>query len=304
MARPDYGRARWYGAHTNGYSRANRPGSNNINKIIIHITQGSWSSAINWFNDSRSQVSAHYVVRSSDGFIGQCVQEKDIPYHAGNWPVNQTSIGIEHEGYGSQSRWLTSSLYNSSARLSAHLSDKYNIPVDRNHFLGHKQVSATACPGSHWDWDRYLRLVRSYKNGGSSKTYKQVVDNASRRFRATRDWGTSTYSSQKAGKNYRFIRPKRGPGSAKFIVRFPRRGRYAIYARWPANSGYNPRARFLIRTTSGWKVRVVNQRRNGGRWVRLGVFTMPKGDGSFVRLAKRSNRSGYIIADAVLVKKV
>jgi N-acetyl-anhydromuramyl-L-alanine amidase AmpD len=38
-------------------------------------------------------------VRSSDGFIGQSVVEKDIGYHAGTWPYNQTSIGIEHEGF-------------------------------------------------------------------------------------------------------------------------------------------------------------------------------------------------------------
>lgn len=134
--------------------------------------------------------------------------------------------------------------------------------------------------------------------------YKQVVDNASKRFKATSDWGTSTYSSQKAGKNYRYIKPKRGPGSAKFLTRFPDRGKYAIYARWPANRGYNPGARFLVKTTDGWKREVVNQRRNGGQWVRLGVFNMRKGDGSFVRLAKRSARSGYVIADAVLVRKV
>lgn len=134
--------------------------------------------------------------------------------------------------------------------------------------------------------------------------YKQVIDNASKRFKATSDWGVSKYSSQKAGKNYRFIRPKRGAGSARFVARFPSRGNYAIYARWPANSGYNNRARFLVKTTRGWKVRVVNQRRNGGKWVRLGIYNMAKGNGSYIRVAKRSSGRGYIIADAVLVKKV
>lgn len=304
MARPDYGRARWYGAHPNGYQSASRPGANKINKIIIHITQGSYSSAINWFNDSRSQVSAHYVVRSSDGFVGQCVQEKDISYHAGNFPVNQTSIGIEHEGYGSQPRWLTSDLYNSSARLAAYLSDKYNIPVDRNHFLGHKQVSSTACPGNYWDWDRYLRLVRKYKNGGSSKKYRQVVDNASGRFKASRAWKTSSYSSQKVGKNYRFANPARVHGFASFRIKIPKRARYAIYARWPANSGYNASTRFKIRTANGWVTRVRSQRKNGGRWVRLGTFTMDKGDRKWIRISRRSSSKGYIIADAVMVKRV
>ena len=82
----DYSGATSYPAYSGNYTTANRPSSNPINKIIVHVTQGSWSSAINWFQNSSAQVSAHYTVRSSDGFIGQSVREKDIAWHAGNWP--------------------------------------------------------------------------------------------------------------------------------------------------------------------------------------------------------------------------
>ncbi len=308
MARPDYGRARWYGAHTNGYSNASRPGSNDINKVIIHITQGSWSSAINWFNDSRSGVSAHYVVRSSDGFIGQCVEEEDIPYHAGNWPVNQTSIGIEHEGYGNDPAWLTNSLYDSSARLSAYLANKYNIPIDRNHFLEHRQVSSTACPGNYWDWNRYLKLVRSYAgNNSSSGSYQQIVNNSNpTRFQASRSWEVSSYSSQKYGNNYRYTNPTRQytTDRAMYKVRIPATGTYRVWAWWPALPGYNGAARYLIRTTSGWTTRYRSQRRNGGRWVGLGDFRMRAGDGWWVRVDKRSSSDGYVIADAVMLRRV
>ncbi len=95
----EYSGSTWYGASSNNYTAAGRPSSNPINKTIIHVMQGSWSSAINWFKDPAVGASAHYSVRSSDGFIGQSVAEKDIGYHAGNWPYNQTSIGIEHEGF-------------------------------------------------------------------------------------------------------------------------------------------------------------------------------------------------------------
>ncbi len=300
MARPDYGRARWYGAHTNGYSNANRTGSNNINKVIIHITQGSWSSAINWFNDSRSGVSAHYVVRSSDGFIGQCVEEEDIAYHAGNWPVNQTSIGIEHEGYGNDPGWLTSNLYNSSARLSAYLANKYNIPIDRNHFLAHKQVSSTLCPGNYWDWDRYLKLVRNYAGGGSS--YEQVVDNAtSGRFSASSAWAVSTYSSQRYGRNYRYATPKAVNDTAKFKVKIPATADYTVYARWPAVSGYNTSTPIGIDTTSGLKWVRVDQSKSGGRWVKLGTFRLAAGDANKIRISRWTSGKGYVIADAVRV---
>lgn len=304
QASGDYRRSTFYGAYSGNYTRANRPRSNRINKIIIHITEGSWSSAINWFKDSRAGVSAHYVVRSSDGFIGQSVREKDIAYHAGNWPVNQTSIGIEHEGYGNNPRWLTASMYNSSARLSAYLCRKYNIPINRDHILGHKQVSSTACPGNHWDWDRYIRLVKKYANSGGSKKYRQVVDNSSKRFRASRAWKVSSWNSQRFGKNYRYTTPARVNDFATFRIKIPRKGKYAIYARWPANEGYNGRTRFMIRTSGGWVSRAVNQRKNGDRWVRLGVFNMDTGDRRWVRIPRKSSSKGYIIADAVMVKKV
>lgn len=304
----DYGRARWYGAHGSNYTSASR-GPRQINKIVVHVTQGSFSSAINWFQNSGANVSAHYTVRSSDGFIGQSVHEKDIGWHAGNWDYNKTSIGIEHEGYVSNPDWFTTRMYRSSARLSAYLSKKYGIPIDRQHIVGHNQVPGATHtdPGRYWNWSRYIKLVKYYRgqmSSGSGSTYKQVVDNASRRFRATSDWNTNTWNSQKYKHNYRAIRPKSGTGSAKFLVKFPKRGKYAIYARWPASSKYNNRARFLIKTTGGWKVKIVNQRRNGGKWIRLGVYNMPAGDASFIRLAKRSTGSGYIIADAVAVRKV
>ncbi|CAN5895534.1 hypothetical protein BH23ACT11_BH23ACT11_29820 [soil metagenome] len=313
----DYGRARWYGNGGNNYTRASR-GRSNINKIVVHVTQGSFSSAINWFNDPGNyKASAHYTVRSSDGFIGQSVHEKDIAWHAGHWTTNKTSIGIEHEGYVSNSSYFTTKMYRSSARLSAYLSKKYRIPIDRDHIIGHNEVpgcsgsgGGAGChtdPGRYWDWPRYMKLVRYYKSkysGTSSNTYSQVVDNATRRFRATSDWDTNSWNPQKYKKNYRAIKPRRGTGSAKFLVRFPSRGKYVIYARWPAASKYNSRARFLIRTAGGWKLKVVNQRRNGGKWIRLGIYNMPAGDGSYVRLAKRSTANGYIIADAVAVRKV
>lgn len=315
MARPDYGRATWYGAYSGNYMAANRPGSNRINKVIIHVVQGSWSSALNWFKDSRAGVSAHYTVRSSDGRIGQSVEEKNIAYHAGYWSYNQTSIGIEHEGYISNSSWFTDEMYRSSARLTAYLCKKYKIPIDRQHIIGHHEVpgcsgggGGVGChtdPGPYWNWSKYMRLVREYAGTSTaSSTYKQVVDNASPRFRASGAWKVSSYSAQKVGKNYRYTRPANVNDAARFKVRIPARGNYAVYAWWPANSGYNNRTRFRIRTTSGWKTKVVNQRRNGGKWVLLGVYNMPAGDKPYIRIPRRSNGSGYIIADAIAVIRV
>jgi cell wall-associated NlpC family hydrolase len=136
-----------------------------------------------------------------------------------------------------------------------------------------------------------------------SATYSQVVDNSSTRFRAP-DWGKSSYSKEQMyGTNYRYTKPSKEKGPAKFKVKRPSAGYYTIYARWPANSGYNGAARIKISAASGVKVRVVDQRKNGGRWVKLGTFKMTGGDGYAIRVAARSDKAGYVIADAVKIVK-
>ena len=164
-------------ANSDNYTVANRPYSHLIDKIIIHVTQGSWSSALNWFQNPRAGASAHYTVRSSDGYLGQSVAEKDICWHAGNWSYNQTSIGIEHEGFVNDPSWFTEAMYDVSAQLSAYLVNKYGIPLDRAHILGHNEVPDPYDPGQYggagnhtdpgyyWDWDKYMSYVEYYYYG-------------------------------------------------------------------------------------------------------------------------------------------
>ncbi len=169
----------FYPAHSNNYTVANRPISNSIDGIVIHFAQGSWSSALNWFQNPGAQASTHYTVRSSDGFLGQSVQEKDIAWHAGNWSYNEASIGIEHEGFVGNPAWFTEAMYDSSAWLSAYLCYKYGIPVDRYYIIGHNQVPDPYDPGQYggagnhtdpgyyWDWDKYMSYVAYYYYGGT-----------------------------------------------------------------------------------------------------------------------------------------
>jgi hypothetical protein len=129
QATGDYQRFRWYGNGGSNYNESRREPTYDINTIVIHVTQGSWSSAINYFaSKSNETASAHYTVRSSDGFIGQSVREPDVAWHAGWWPTNTHSIGIEHEGYTNEPGWFTNAMYRSSARLAAYLASNTTYP--------------------------------------------------------------------------------------------------------------------------------------------------------------------------------
>ncbi|MEU6377219.1 N-acetylmuramoyl-L-alanine amidase [Streptomyces sp. NPDC046909] len=157
----DHPLAEWQPATTANCTPAQRPADHRIDLVIIHVTQTSYRKALGVFRSPAKAVSAHYVVRSRDGNIAQCVRETDIAWHAGNWDYNTRSIGIEHEGRVERSSSFTDVMYAQSARLTADICVKYGIPRDRSHIIGHYEVPGTdhTDPGPHWDWERYMGLV-------------------------------------------------------------------------------------------------------------------------------------------------
>ncbi|MEU6141137.1 peptidoglycan recognition family protein [Streptomyces sp. NPDC047081] len=157
----DYPTAEWQPASTSNYTVSSRPSAYPIDYVIIHVTQETYSDTLAIFQNSKKKVSAHYVVRSADGYIAQCVREANIAWHAGNWDYNTRSIGIEHEGWVDKPAYFTNAMYEQSARLTAAICAKYGIPKDREHIIGHYEVPGTdhTDPGPYWDWTRYIRLV-------------------------------------------------------------------------------------------------------------------------------------------------
>ena len=159
----DYPLAEWQPATSSNFTESDRPWSYRVNLVVVHVTQTSYTEALNIFSNPAKQVSAHYVVRSADGHIAQCVREADVAWHAGNWDYNTHSIGIEHEGWVDKPAYFTDALYEESAKLTAGICEKYGIPRDREHIIGHYEVPGSdhTDPGPHWDWTRYMRMVEA-----------------------------------------------------------------------------------------------------------------------------------------------
>lgn len=160
----DFRGARWVPASAANYRRADRPDDYPVDRVVVHVTQGGYASAVKVFQDPAHRAAAHYVVRR-DGRITQLVRELDVAFHAGNRAYNERSVGIEHEGFVEDASSFTDAMYASSARLTAAICARYGIPVDREHVVGHVEVPGTdhTDPGRFWDWDRYLRLVRAVR---------------------------------------------------------------------------------------------------------------------------------------------
>ena len=175
-----------------------------VTMIVIHDMEGSYSASISWFQNPVSLVSAHYMIRSSDGQITQMVLDEDTAWHAGNHDINHAAIGIEHEGFAhAGAQWYTEAMYQSSAALVRWLSDTYSIPKDRTHIIGHYEVpdpfqaglyggadahhdpcdtwagtptwhNISAC---YWDWTHYMALITGSTAVGTGQLTGFVGDN-------------------------------------------------------------------------------------------------------------------------------
>ncbi|MEV6110507.1 N-acetylmuramoyl-L-alanine amidase [Streptomyces sp. NPDC051940] len=154
-----------YGNHDKG----NRPASQKIKYLVIHNMEGYYQGSINLVQRRDYNASWQYSLRASDGAITQHLPHKDVAWQAGNWYINATSIGLEHEGFlRAPDTWYTEAQYRTSARLVRYLVKLYDIPLDRHHILGHYNVPGVGTanipnmhtdPGPFWDWDHYFQLL-------------------------------------------------------------------------------------------------------------------------------------------------
>ncbi|MBP2621113.1 peptidoglycan recognition protein family protein [Streptococcus panodentis] len=139
-----------------------------VDYIVIHhnATTNDAVARGTWYVGGAAGTSAHYQV-TPDRLWG-CVGENMVAYHAGNYPMNQRSIGIEHLNETGAPTWtIAEATYQRSAALIADICQRYGIPIDRQHIIKHGEVSATACPGGI-DIDRLVRMAQQIANGGGA----------------------------------------------------------------------------------------------------------------------------------------
>jgi PKD repeat protein len=176
---PDYGPALWNPAGSCNYSSRNNVA---VSAVTIHTVQGSYAGCISWFQNCNAGVSAHYVLRSSDGQITQMVLESNKAWHVGS--ENPYTIGLEHEGYVNNAAWYTTAMYQSSAALVKDICNDYSINPKRTGFWpwlattyynqsgipgacsrvkGHQHYpnQTHTDPGANWNWNYYYQLVNS-----------------------------------------------------------------------------------------------------------------------------------------------
>lgn len=126
-----------------------------IDRIVIHWMNGTLLGTDAVFKKPNG-TSAHYGIENN--LIHQYVKEGHVAYHAGNYEMNQRSIGIEHSA--DPNREASEQTYQTSAALISEICARYSIPIDREHIIKHSEVPrATQCPGTI-NIDRLIELAR------------------------------------------------------------------------------------------------------------------------------------------------
>lgn len=118
--------------------------------IIIHHTGDSDIDASaeqihDWHlnNPGWAGIGYHYVIRK-DGTIERGRPEWAIGSHA--FGENSHTIGIHLSGDFEQAE-PTQEQIEKCAILIADICDRYGIPIDRRHIVGHGELMSTSCPG-------------------------------------------------------------------------------------------------------------------------------------------------------------
>jgi hypothetical protein len=307
--------------------------STKVKMVIIHTCESGYSGCWSWLTQTRSGVSAHYVVREDGKEVSQLVRESQRAWHIGatyacknndgqecglnGTQSNHFTVGIEHGGYARQKTWPAGQI-DASAKLTCDITRSQGIPRDRFHIVGHGKLQPydRTDPGPNWPWADYLARVNKHCGatpppppppGGGGEI---VIDsNNARNDRAkgyvtvSDNWVSSTNVTGFYGTGYYVASAQPVSDGAVFSFYLPANATKTIDAHWAAASDRSAGAPFVAINSRGERVGAANldQRVNGGRWNQVGSFAFTAGWNKIV-VSRWTTPGTYVVADAVRVR--
>ena len=178
----------WRPASEYNYTYANRENDYPIRWYVVHATNSSYWSTINYFQDPSANASTHYVIENdNDPEITQMVDESNIAWHCGNNTWDNYVLGTEHDGIIGEEIW-TDATYRRAARIAQWAGETYGFPLRVRRYnvapcnpwdgaggiIGHHQIpnpndcsqsggiSGKTDPGWTWNWGKYEGYVRQF----------------------------------------------------------------------------------------------------------------------------------------------
>ncbi|MEO1482623.1 MAG: N-acetylmuramoyl-L-alanine amidase [Myxococcota bacterium] len=301
-------------------ARASRCTSNtSFYRITIHHTVGPNNDSLspaarmrqmqNYHMDSLGwcDIGYHYVV-SQDGALWEARPSPRLGAHVGG--ANTGNIGISFMG-NYMTVAATNAQLNSAAELMVGLSAQNRISLDRGAVRGHREYSATACPGDLLYAQLPDLLARANNGGGAPPATSTIIvdsNNAQNDARVAEisvssSWTSSTSVSGYYGTGYWWNRTAPMSDPAVFSFFLASDETRTVDAWWAAAGDRSSAAPFLIFNADGQQLGLVtvDQRSSGGSWNTLGTFPFTAGWNS-VQLSIWAPESQVVIADAIRVR--
>ena len=167
--------------------------------IVVHhygVMGSTYQGTINTLCAVTASASAHFVIDADK--VAQLVALSDTAYHADNWPINLTTIGIECPPEATEEQ------INTLVQLIAGLYRVYGrvLPLS-----GHKDHARTECPGRYYAMlaDIQARATALYQGADDPEQPEQ--DNPPDWAQDAADWATSAGLVAGDGQRYGWDEP-------------------------------------------------------------------------------------------------
>jgi N-acetyl-anhydromuramyl-L-alanine amidase AmpD len=336
-----------------------------LHMVVVHIcgtySYSSYTGCRSWLSTDRANTgnsSAHYVVDDvvgASGFVevSQMVVEDSAAHHAGSpnydcannasilpanevhcaefanrW-VNGFTIGIEQAGDGRQTR--PAAQLARTAALVCDITRDNRLPLDRQHIIGHADVSesrrgnldgdpATGVngreyledPGAGFSWTSFMDQVRACRarddvivvdNNATYNLDDPDRDGVRGRFEASANWTAGTSALDKYKTDYRFASASPVTDGATFWFYLPAAATKTVSFWWTAGTNRSTSVPVISYNAAGTEIGkvFVNETANGGKWNTIGTYAFTAGWNKVV-VSRWTSAAGTIIADAVRVQ--
>ena len=180
--------------------------------IALHVCEGTFNGSVSWLCNPASKTSSHFVT-GKNGELEQLV-DLDMASWCNGTSVregaiydyrrstnrlvrerktnaNYYTISIENEGYSYKDGCgeLPEPQYQTVLKLCKELIAKYNIPIDREHIVGHYEIAPKEkpyCPGLKFQWDRLMNDLQGTNTTPSKpQEVTGIVEDIQRWYNAT-----------------------------------------------------------------------------------------------------------------------
>ncbi len=177
----------------------------------------------------------------------------------------------------------------------------YQVPGDATHYKIEPVPNSALQRFPDSGWPAWFSADGSKPDSKKPEERKYFFTNTNTTFQSVGRWHVEQSPAGFYGSNYLSIAPGTGSNQVKWNFTISTPGTYTVSTRWPTAADNCTNAAFVVAHVGGTSTVSLNERQNGGDWVRLGAYAFEAGDYSVTLSDRAADGSGDLIADAIQI---